>query len=382
MPEWTVCPHCQLRHSRRGDGLCPRCRSPLAEAAPPAESAAAGAHQPPPTSTPDVHDGRPVGGSILFPESSATAREEVGLGVRLGGAVLVANGLALLVQLALSGTKGETKEALHSFTASPISMLIDLVLGGMLVAGNPKGLPWAKFRVVAGGLVLPIVFFAQGQGLVGGLQIVFSGGLALLLFGEAGRLRLASGLLAAASVFVLNVVGMIAMASGTDPLARALLSSTLERQPVYEVEGLACPYHITAGGGRWYLRRAEAARKDNPLADRWLVWPEKDAHVLVIVERLEPGLVIDMDKFAEAVLTNARRAASDLSVVGREPLPRGGALLHTRGTTKGMAIESYFGLFAQEPWAFQVFAFASQGRFDSVKTDLGSIVASFEPPRP
>jgi hypothetical protein len=39
VPEWTTCPTCGLKHTRRPDGTCPRCRRPLEsdEAAPPAQ---------------------------------------------------------------------------------------------------------------------------------------------------------------------------------------------------------------------------------------------------------------------------------------------------------------------------------------------------------
>lgn len=36
MTGWTQCPNCQLKHTARPDGLCPRCRLPLSAAAPPA----------------------------------------------------------------------------------------------------------------------------------------------------------------------------------------------------------------------------------------------------------------------------------------------------------------------------------------------------------
>jgi hypothetical protein len=333
------------------------------------------------TSLPDVYDGRPLD-TTAPGESRAAGEAAISLGARIGGGVLVANGLALLIESGLNVTMGEGQGTTAlPFRATPISMLIDLVLGGMLLTGNAKGLPWAKFRVVAGGLILPIVFFAQGQGLLAGLQLAFSLGLALLLFGEAGRIRLATGLLATGVGLALETVGLFGMATGTAPLARIRLAPTLERDPVDVVEGLACPYRVTARGGRWYLRKAEATKKDNPLADRWLVWPEKDAHVLVIAERLESGLVVDMNKFAEVVLGNARKSAHDLRVINRDTLPAGGTLLHTRGTINGMAIESYYGLYAREPWIFQVVAFTSQRHFESVKADLGAVVSSFEAPR-
>lgn len=395
MPEWTVCPQCQLKHTRRADGLCPRCHTSVGEAsaspdpapavvprpasrpaAPrPATRSASGA----PAPMPDVYDGRPLGGSTLFAEPGP-ARSGISLGARIGGAVLVANGLALLIESGLNVTHGTGGGGPQSFR-SPVSMLIDLVLGGMLFTGNPKGLPWAKFRVVAGGIILPAVFLAQGEQLLAGLQLAFSVGMALLLFGDASRPRLAAGLLATGTGLALETVGLFAMATGTAPLARMQLAPTLERDPVEVVEGLVCPYHVTAGGGRWYLRKAEAVKKENPLADLWLVWPEKDAHVLVIAERIEPGIRVDMDKFADVVLGNARRSARDLRVLARDALHAGGTRLHTQGTIKGMAIESYYGLFAAEPWIFQVVAFTSQRQFAAVEGDLASILASFEAPR-
>lgn len=171
------------------------------------------------------------------------------------------------------------------------------------------------------------------------------------------------------------------MATGTAPLAHVMMAPGLESGgPIASVEGTACPYRLTAAGGHWYLRKAEAARKENPLADRWIVWPAKDAHVLVIAEQVEPGLSVDMEKFAEVVLGNARQASKDLSVLEQDPLPGGGTRLHTQATIGGLAIESYYGLYAREPWVFQVVAFTSRSHFASVQGDLEAIVASFEGP--
>lgn len=52
MTDWTSCPHCGLRHSARGDGVCPRCKTPLAEASTAKSRAAvAAAVESPPTPT-------------------------------------------------------------------------------------------------------------------------------------------------------------------------------------------------------------------------------------------------------------------------------------------------------------------------------------------
>ncbi len=51
MGDWMSCPGCQLRHTRRADGLCPRCKQPVdgaaaapAEMAAPMEGSAVAAH--------------------------------------------------------------------------------------------------------------------------------------------------------------------------------------------------------------------------------------------------------------------------------------------------------------------------------------------------
>jgi hypothetical protein len=306
----------------------------------------------------------------------------VNLGARIAGGIMVANGLALLVETGLTATLRESAPA-ASFRPSPVGMVLDLLIGGWLLTGNPKVLPWAKVRVVLGALIFPAVLFTSGQTFLAGLQVAYSAGLALLLFGDPRALRIGAGVLATGFGLALETIGLFGMATGTAPLASVMMAPGLESGgPVASVDGTSCPYRLTAASGHWYLRKAEAARKENPLADRWIVWPEKDAHVLVIAEQVEPGLSVDMDRFAEVVLGNVRQASKDLKVLARDPLPGGGTRLHTQATINGLAVESYYGLYAREPWIFQIVAFASRAHFASVQGDLEAIVASFEGPAP
>jgi hypothetical protein len=102
--------------------------------------------------------------------------------------------------------------------------------------------------------------------------------------------------------------------------------------------------------------------------------------VIVIAERVDPDVIVDMDRFAEVVLGNARQAASDFRMVDRLQLPARGLLLHTQATVGGLAIESYYGLFAQEPWIFQVVAFSNAQQFSSVAPELATVISSFQAP--
>jgi hypothetical protein len=326
---------------------------------------------------PDVYDGRPLGGSTLSEPEQPTS--EVQIGARIGGAILVANGLALLAEFALGVTTLQGGDATSGFRPSPVAMLIDLALGGMLVSGSAKGLTLAKIRAVLGLLILPILLVVQGESLLAGLQVAFSLGLILLLFGNAGAIRITTGLLATGGGLALETIGLLGIATGTQPLAH--LTFQAEAAVAEVVQGQACPWQLTAASGHWHLRKAEAVAKDNPLADRWLVWPEKDAHVLVIAERLDVDGDVDMERFVEVVLANARGTAPDLKLLDRQMLQGGGVRLHTQGTYDGTPIETYHALFASEPWIFQVTAFSTQPRFDSVKDELSAIVASFQAPR-
>ena len=61
-------------------------------------------------------------------------------------------------------------------------------------------------------------------------------------------------------------------------------------------------------------------------------------------------------------------------------LPGGGTRLHTQATVNGLRVESYYGLYAREPWIFQVIGFTGQRQFASVEAELASLIASFEGP--
>jgi hypothetical protein len=48
-------------------------------------------------------------------------------------------------------------------------------------------------------------------------------------------------------------------------------------------------YCVQVPSRDWYLRPAAAARKTNPLSDRWLMRPDYGAHVMIIGEQVKEG---------------------------------------------------------------------------------------------
>ena len=70
MGEWVSCPGCALKHSRRPDGLCPRCKRPLDDGAEQQELAA-----PPPQ--PELSDRAQPSGADLGSLAQAARGKEL-----------------------------------------------------------------------------------------------------------------------------------------------------------------------------------------------------------------------------------------------------------------------------------------------------------------
>lgn len=187
----------------------------------------------------------------------------------------------------------------------------------------------------------------------------------------------------AAGGVLLLIFGGIALRAllGSNPLTRLALSSQTEGSPVTSADGKAFRYRLTANAKDWYFRKASFAKKDNALADIWLIQPSVDAHVLVIAERIAPGQSVDMDRFAQVVIDNAKKKAENFSLVEQRPISnaRGfGRLVHTRARINKIDLEFYYGLYAREPEIYQVVASAHATRFAKVEPELFQWVSSFE----
>ncbi len=364
MAEWTSCPHCQLKHTRRPDGCCPRCRQAVDadSAAPPIESFS-------PVSAPMAAE----------PDASPPAEPgRLTAAARLAGAVLIVNAGFILLEKLLVPSGG-------GFEIGLPTILIDLLIGTSLAVGQAKWLPLAKFRVIAGAVVFAGLHLYNGQPAMALFQVFFSAGLILLLFAPAtigvGRMLAYSSVIGL--YFFFEVIGLARIAIGNNPLAaiQAAMGIGLEREPVTVLQGDAFPYRLTPTGGKWYLRTKEAMRKDNPDADRWIVRPDRDVHILVIAEKFAPNMRVDMDRFVEVVVENARANTKNFQQIGVWPIPsplESVRLVETRSTVAGFDVHGYHGLFFERRVAYQVYAFAPEKNFARIADELKTTVLSFQ----
>jgi hypothetical protein len=255
---------------------------------------------------------------------------------------------------------------------------VDVVVGGALLLGKPKAKHIGLVRITLGALIFGGLFLAKGEHLAAGAQIVFSCSLALLIAGDPGKPRITLAVVMAAGCFLLEGVGLTAIATGKNPIAAAILRSAGGEPAAGEMRGDKFDYCVQVPPKDWYLRTAAAARKMNPLSDRWLMRPDYDAHVMIIGEQVKEGLVIDQARYEDVLVKEAQTRLIDFHLIGRDPLV-GGTALHYSGKVNSMDLEYYRGAFADGSRAYQVVAFASPKHFAQMREEMSGIVRSFRP---
>jgi hypothetical protein len=308
---------------------------------------------------------------------------EATVGQRIAGALLIINAVILGVEFAIIPT--EPSSLFDSPTRAVLRTLINVGIGIALLAKSKRVVPLAIFLAVLALVVLVVARLVQGDMFMAVMQLAVSGSLLLLLIGDASKPRIAVGSALFGIYGLIALVGIGATLTGKNPLASLIQSAsgTIESQPAGVVTGEESHYQLTAASDKWRLRTRDAAKKDNPLADRWLTRPDVDAHVIVIAEKVPGGMVFP-DALTDAVIDNAKKASTELTVIDRQPLrtrPEDGRMLHTKSTVNGLALESLVGVIGYYEHGFQIVAFAPRTSFGDVEADLRSIVESFKPPK-
>ncbi|MBK9264350.1 MAG: hypothetical protein IPM54_31680 [Polyangiaceae bacterium] len=309
---------------------------------------------------------------------------EATLGQRIAGALLIANAIIVGLELAIIPADPTSKNPFDSPGRSVLPALIDVGIGIALLSKSKSVLPWAIFRAALGLVVFVALRLVQGDMFLAVMQMAVSGSLLLLLIGDASKPRIAVGSALFGIYGLLSLVGIGATVTGKNPLASVIQSASgqLESEPAGVVTGEESHYQLTTPSDKWRLRTRESAKKDNPLADRWLTRPDVDAHVIVIAEKVAGGMVMP-DALTDAVIDNAKKASTQFAIIDRKPLrtrPDDGRMLHTQSTVNGLAIESLVGVVGYYEHGFQIVAFAPRTSFASVEAELRSIVESFKPP--
>lgn len=265
---------------------------------------------------------------------------------------------------------------------SIIPALIDVLIGVSLLSRKTKYITWAIVRAVVGMTLFAALAFSK-DGMMAASFVMLGTSLLLLLVGNAGRPRMAIGSAVFFVYALLNLAGLSATILGINPLGPIIQSAMgdIESAPAVVV-GDTSHYRVKKPSHHWYLRTSKAAKKTNELSDRWLTQPERDAHVMIIVEKT-PGLQLSADVLTHEMVKNAKNAASELTEVSREPMrshPKHGRIVHLRATVDGQKLEYLSGAVSAYERSYQLIAFASERSFPKVEAELRSILESFTLP--
>jgi hypothetical protein len=306
-------------------------------------------------------------------------------GQRVAGALLIVNALLVFVEGAVSLGKSDAGGGTPG--AAVVPAMIDLGIGVSLLSGSSKTARWAVIRVVLGLVLWGGMQAAKGEWAVVALQALVGAAFLLLILGDAGRARIAAGATAFGLYGIVSLLGLAVIVTGSNPLAGVVgtLRSDLEPTPAHVVTGVSTAYSYTVPNESWRLRKPEAAKKDNALVDRWLERPDRDAHILVIVEDLPPGSTLPIEAYADAVLEGAKTSSKTVTVLERHPLAGhldDGIFLHTTSSIDGVDLEYNYALIADHDHAYQIIAFSMRNAFKPLAAEMGQIIASFQlPPR-
>jgi hypothetical protein len=348
MPISITCPQCGLAQETPADRICRGCANAISSLVAPARSVLG-----------------------LGKEAAAKA---LPAGARVAGVVMLLNAAANALTMVKQGP-GSDPLAHHELKG----MIVDLVVGGGLLAGKANLQKWAIVRVILGMILFGAMFGVQKDMTSLAFQVVFSAALLLMLIGDAGKVRIGAGVALSAACLLLATVGLVQTYTGSNLAAAAVLESKGEISAAAgQLKGEQYGYCLSVPAHQWYLRAREVAAKDNAAADRWLTRPDLDVHVLIIGESVAPTMRINQEKFEQAVIEEMKGRLTKLENLGRQALPVG-AMLHLRGHAKTLDLEYYRGVFADKNHGYQVVAFATPQSFARVEPELAAMVRSFQP---
>ncbi|MBI5532537.1 MAG: hypothetical protein HY898_07470 [Deltaproteobacteria bacterium] len=308
-------------------------------------------------------------------------RNKATLGQRIAGALLILNAVFLLAQATLTPFLPDAGGPRPGMFLG--SALLDIAIGITLLVGNRKLATLAIIRAALG-LVVFTALYVMTDPLAAVFQVAASTGMLLLLIGDAKKARLLVGSIVFGLYLAVASASLLLVTAGKLPLAALVLKATgaIEPIPSKTVTGHAVRYSLKLPDDRWFVRKDSLAKKDNPLADRWLIRPDIDAHILVIAEHV-PGAVVPLDPYTDEVLNNAKKASTKFSLKHRaaiEGRAEQARVARVTATVDKLDLEYMFGVYAAYDRGFQVVAFAPAKSFDKIAGDFEKMITSFELP--
>jgi len=390
MADWVICPHCRLRHTRRPDAVCPRCKGAIedrpATAIAARASSATAAVAPP--AMPDVFDERAFSRVREHEAGGARHAESLSFSARLAGAILLGNGI---VQLVLRTVEPATDAA--TALAAPWTASFDVVVGAVLVTNQSQVLRWTRVRLILGGAVLALLQLAQIRLFDAVLQVPFCLSLLWLLGDSEKPWRLPACVGAATAAIMLALCSAAPFMGWPNPLGRMMgrLNGEIGGARA-ELVGAGVPFRMNLAPGRWHgvrLSREEreevgstrdenGARFEMTTAVRR---PESMLDLRLFAIQAPPDASVDGQEVMETLVDNARDGLPELLVVEDEWHEGAGGVMRVlegRARLEGQRAAVAVGLRVTGGCVFMLIGTAPVRIYDKVRDDLLEAYASLE----
>jgi hypothetical protein len=171
-------------------------------------------------------------------------------------------------------------------------------------------------------------------------QVALSGAVLGLLVGTPSPACVwVSG--AVAAIFLGYVALLLYAGTSARSFEARLASDEIQVIDQGDIEGLGCEYYLKVPNEQWFLRSEEATKRENSVAYRWLVRPDRDAHFIVIADRF-PAMNIDVANYEKEVLQNLENVATSLQLLKSRQLWEHlsqSRLVRARATLRGLSID-------------------------------------------
>lgn len=355
MTDLGRCPSCALNPSV--DDRCPRCGAARTDAAP---SSPAGVSVGPTPLPPNPDE--------VFP-----------LAARIAGGLIVANAL-------VNAASGIVLAARNSQTESPATgvapLVIGVLLGGSLLAGNRKYLKNLQWLVGIGGSCFLALRLYQGALSDAGVQFSLTSGFLLLLVGNAGRRRMLLGTSMVLATLALETVSLVVVhkADAASSPLEALKRGDILEVADHAVTGVKLPYTLRTPNENWFLRSQALVHKDNAIIDQWLVQPGKDLGVFVIAEEVAEDRTVPLDAYADAILAGARENYAEFVVKERRAF-KGGLKIRAEARLARQEAALIYVLHTFPGGAVQLVANGPKVAMAANDAEMMAILSSLELPR-
>ncbi len=292
----------------------------------------------------------------------------------IAGIILFLNGLFLFLEEVFITSTDKS-------IGNPVTAIIaSIVIGTLLILGNEKGLKWAKFAVIFGAVLYPIIYFSQNDMFMVFYQMVFSASLLMLLFGNPGKIRILVCSFLAISYFGLEVIGIHYELTGENLIVKVAPNIIYDLEDIenYKAKGSNFDYSIQIPvESSWEKMKYESMLIENPEADLWLVNPGFDAHIVVVAESVEVG----MDFFTTIVKSTAQLNIENYNLVDSLSFVSENGnncnVLDISGISDGINFYFKYGIYVDSTSAYQIICVVSEELKEEVINDFNSVIKSF-----